>query len=207
VVPFNGSLKAFYEIMEKKSKTGNIEGWLRTIGVAIIIGLLVSGIFKPTIVKGYSMFPAIAPSDYLIINRIPYLVRGPQRGEIVVFHTELDIEDATGDISNDNFFIKRVIGVGGDKVEIRGGALLLNDSVFDEDYLDPNQVLNDMKPVTVSNGYLFVMGDNRGRSLDSRNEKLGEVAIADIKGRVDLRIYPFSRFGVMDYGQEKTDSQ
>lgn len=165
----------------------------KTIIIALIIALIITTFIKPTLVKGYSMYPTIEPYNYLIINKFPYITGEPRHGDIVVFKAH--IYSGQGEEKD---LIKRVIGVAGDVIEIKDGVVYRNGEALKEDYIYGGVTPGDMAPVTIDEGYLFVMGDNRPNSMDSRDPSIGEVAVADILGRADIRLYPFDEMGLIN---------
>ena len=82
---------------------------------------------------------------------------------------------------------------------MRDGVVYRNGEALEEDYIYGGVTPGNMAPFTVDEGYIFVMGDNRPNSMDSRDPSIGEVAVADILGRVDLRLYPFSEIGLINH--------
>ena len=162
----------------------------KTIITALVIALLITTFIKPTLVKGYSMYPTIEPYNYLIVNKLPYITGEPERGDIVVFKAHI-----YSDNGEEKDLIKRVIGIAGYVIEIRDGIVYRNGKALKEDYIYGGITPGDMAPITVSEGYIFVMGDNRANSMDSRDPGIGEIAVSDILGRVDLRLYPFNKIG------------
>mgnify|MGYP001562025050 CR=1 FL=1 len=141
-------------------------------------------LFQPFIVKGESMSPNFNTGDYLIIDEISYRFSDPQRGDVVVFKYP---KDAT------QRFIKRIIGLPGETVNIKDGEVIITDdkgeiSVLEEDYLPENlKTLGDVDIVLRSSEY-FVLGDNRQYSYDSRS--WGVMARSNIIGKAFLRIFP-----------------
>ena len=99
-----------------------------------------------------------------------------------------DLVDENGEQKH---LIKRVIAVGGDTIEIRDGYVYLNGEMLDEPYVAEEGISGEMGSVTVEEGKMFVMGDNRRVSQDSRSPELGQVEESSIVGKVVLRIYPF----------------
>ncbi|HHU18205.1 MAG TPA: signal peptidase I, partial [Clostridiales bacterium] len=90
----------------------------KTIIIALIIALLITTFIKPTLVKGYSMYPTIEPYNYLIVNRIPYITGKPSHGDIIVFKAHV-----YSDTGEEKDLIKRIIGVEGDVIEIKDGVV------------------------------------------------------------------------------------
>lgn len=161
------------------------------ISAAIIIPIRYF-LIQPFYVKGASMEPNFFDHEYLIIDELSYRFRTPERGEIVVFRYPRD---------PDQFFIKRVIGLPGDTVEIsRGEVLITNASnpqgvTLDEMYIDDIET-GGKKKVTLGPGEYYVLGDNRDESLDSRS--FGPISTKEIIGRVWVRGLPISRIGTFE---------
>jgi signal peptidase I len=166
----------------------------------IIIALLIVVpiryfVFQPFFVKGQSMDPNFENGDYLIVDELSYNFRAPERGEVVVFKYPNDLSQR---------YIKRIIGLPGETVEIQGGKItILNASgkdILNEEYLSPGTLtLGDIK-VTLGEKEYFVLGDNRASSSDSR--RWGVLPEEDIIGRVFLRAWPlsgFTAFGAPNY--------
>ncbi|MBR0597639.1 signal peptidase I [Sinanaerobacter chloroacetimidivorans] len=165
----------------------------KTIIVALVIALIITTFIKPTLVKGYSMYPTIEPNNYLIVNKIPYLTGDPAHGDIIVFKAHIYT-----DTGEEKDLIKRVIGVADDVIEVKDGVVYRNGEALTEEYIYGGVTPGDMAPFTVDNGYIFVMGDNRPNSLDSRDPSIGEIPVSDILGRVDLRLFPFNEIGLIN---------
>lgn len=165
----------------------------KTIIIALVIALVITTFIKPTLVKGYSMYPTIQPNNYLIVNKIPYLAGEPQHGDIIVFKAHIYTENG-----EEKDLIKRVIGVAGDTLEIKDGFVYRNGEKLTEGYLAEGISSGNMAPVKVQEGCIFVMGDNRPNSMDSRDPAIGQVSIADILGRADLRLFPFKEVGLVN---------
>ncbi len=165
--------------------------WVKTIIISLIIALLITTFVKPTIVKHYSMQPTLDENDFLIINRILYTRGEPERGDIVVFESnQYDFE------GNQKLLIKRVIGLPGEEIQITGGRVYINGEELIEEYLD-DRYTNGNVHLEIPENRLFVMGDNRNNSLDSRNDELGLVDTEDIVGKAFIRLFPFSDAGVV----------
>lgn len=138
------------------------------------------------------MYPTIKPNSYLIVNKIPYLTGTPSYGDIIVFTASIYTDGGEG-----KKLIKRIIGLGGDTIEIKNGIVYRNGTPLEEDYINKKTTMGDMEKVTVSENCVFVMGDNRAVSLDSRDSAIGEIPMKDIIGRADLRLLPLNEIGVM----------
>jgi signal peptidase I len=136
-------------------------------------------------VQGTSMLPLLEDSERIIVNKFIYRFHPIQRGDVVVFWYPKDPSVS---------FIKRVVGVPGDTVELRRGNLFVNDRKVSEDYVRPQ--FNDDEshpPVTVAKGYYYVLGDHRNSSNDSRS--WGEVPEKYIYGKAIFRFWPLSKVG------------
>ena len=157
--------------------------------LAVLTAVLISSfIISHTKVPTASMMETINPGDHLVVNRIPYYYRNPQRGEIAVFKFE------------GNHLIKRVIGIPGDIVDIKEGKVYINGEELEEKYLtEENTYLyagSKIKfPYTVPEGYYFMMGDNRTNSKDSR--VFGPIAREKIVAKAGICIYPLNRIGIL----------
>lgn len=166
--------------------------FIKTMIIAIAIAMVITTFFKPTLVKGYSMYPTIQPNNYLIINKIPYMQGSPNYGDIIVFKAHIANEGG-----EEKDLIKRVIGLPGDTIEVSGEVVYRNGEALVEPYVYGGLTPGDMAPTLVSEGHLFVMGDNRPVSLDSRDPSLGEIAITSVLGEAAIRLYPFNEIGTI----------
>lgn len=171
---------------ENKVMSSIIE-WVKVFASAIILAFIITLFIKPTLVRGDSMVPTLHENDYLIINKIEYKISKPENGDVVVFKSDLAQEDGT----NKNL-VKRIIGVPGDKVVIKDGNVYVNDTKLEETYLEEETYTEGEVDLTVPEGKLFVLGDNRKISLDSRSELVGLVDIDTLEGKVFVRLYPFN---------------
>lgn len=158
------------------------------IALAIVVPIRYF-LFQPFFVKGQSMEPNFENGDYLIIDELSYRLRAPERGEIIVFKYPHDITQR---------YIKRIIGLPGETVEINGGQVIILKEGSDpwilneSSYLDSSvQTIGNQKATLGPDEY-FVLGDNRPVSSDSR--RWGVVPKEDIVGKVYLRAWPFSDF-------------
>ncbi len=166
--------------------------WVRTIAIACIIGLILTILIRPILVKGHSMEPTLGDNNYLLIEQMSYFIEQPHFGDIIVFESEMtDPSGAHRDL------IKRVIGCEGDHITIRGGNVYVNDVCIDENYVKEDWTAGNLD-LTVPEDAVFVLGDNRGNSMDSRSDKVGIISESKIRGRVLIRILPLSRFGAID---------
>ncbi len=173
---------------------------LFVVAVCVVI-VLFSGIVRVCTVDGASMNKTLTDGDVLLVSDTLYT---PERGDIVVFH---QIDRLQPD--NSKPLVKRVIGVGGDTVTVNYDTWELsitdkngNTTQFDEDYkfIDPQRpsAFSGVHTYKVPEGKLFVLGDNRNNSYDSRYQSVGYVDERQVLGRVILRTAPLSNFGTVD---------
>ncbi|WP_368489595.1 signal peptidase I [Clostridium sp. BJN0013] len=147
-----------------------------------------SYVFARVDVIGPSMQPTLNNKDILFVEKISTEIGHINRGEIVIFNSNNE--------NNDNY-IKRVIGIADDKINIRDGKVYLNGQLLSENYLPQGTITECNSSNTdyvIPEGYIFVLGDNRENSTDSRI--LGFINIKDIKGHVIFRAYPFKYINI-----------
>lgn len=163
-----------------------IKDYAISITVALAIALVFhTYVFARATVQGPSMQPTLQNNDILFLEKISTETSNVKRGQIVVF----DSKDENGD-----YYIKRVIGIAGDTVEIKNGHVYLNGSMLNESYLSSNNITEpstDESKYIVPDGSVFVLGDNRTNSKDSR--VLGPIKIKDLKGHAVVRVFPFNK--------------
>ncbi|SNZ02697.1 signal peptidase I [Terribacillus aidingensis] len=173
--------------MSENKTTREILSWIKAIGIAVIIAFVCRYfLFTPSTVHGESMLPTYENSDHVIVSKISKI----EHNDIVVFNAP----DA------DAHYIKRVIGLPGDTIEVKDNVLYVNGEVQDQSYLPEDMITGDFKlkeltgEQTVPEGKLFVMGDNRTNSKDSRI--FGFVSKEEVIGEVKMTFYPFSDFHI-----------
>lgn len=155
-----------------------------TAAIAVIIIRMF--LFQPFLVSGASMEPNVSQSNYLIIDELTYRFREPARGEVVVFWYPGDTKTA---------YIKRVLGLPGERIQINGGIVRINGAALDESSYLKNKTMFTTIDVTLGPNEYFVMGDNRGNSYDSRS--WGPLEREYIIGIARLRLYPFWNIGIL----------
>ncbi len=166
-----------------------VRGLVRDFAAALLLCVVaVAFLFQPFKVEGTSMQPRLTADERILVNKMVYRLWAVERGDVVVFWFP-------GDPGRS--FIKRVIGLPGDVVEIRKGRVLVNGVYLEEPYVpDAFRERQDYGPVRVEEDYYFVLGDHRSVSNDSRS--WGMVPEELIYGKAVLRYWPFARVGVID---------
>jgi signal peptidase I len=174
---------------KKKRKAGVAE----LILTAVVAFVLVFGFVRPYVVEAYripteSMVPTLEVGDRVLANKFVYRFTEPERRDIVVFDS-IDEDD-------DQTLIKRVVGVAGDEIQVQGGVLYVNGEEQEEPYLnDADQSQGIYGPTVVPQGHIFVMGDNRGNSADSR--VFGPLPLENLKGEAFMRFWPVSKISTL----------
>lgn len=177
--------------MSEKLKNEVIE-WGKIIVVAIVFSFIITQFIRPTLVRGESMYPTLEENDYLIINRMSYKLGKPKRGDIIVFTTDLLQEDG-----KPKDLVKRVIATSGDHIKIEESKVYINDVLMDEPYIH-DEYTDGKIDMVIPENKVFVMGDNREESLDSRYDEVGLVDEEDIMGSIIIRLFPFNKIGKVD---------
>ena len=161
--------------------------------VLIVTYLIIHYVGQRTEVQGSSMEPTLQNADNLIVDKISYRVREPQRFDIIVFPFQFE---------EDTYYIKRIIGMPGEKVRIDwDGTVYIDGEALEEGYgleviQDPGRAVDEIE---LGEDEYFVLGDNRNNSTDSRAELVGNIHKDDIIGRAWVRIYPFEKFGKLKH--------
>ena len=140
-------------------------------------------------VSGQSMEPTLSNGDNLIVDKISYRFRDPQRYDIIVFPYKYE---------EDTYYIKRIIGMPGETIQVIGGYVYINGELLESDIygaepMESGQLAD--QPITLGDDEYFVLGDNRNHSSDSRDPSVGVLKRSDLLGRAWVRIYPFDKIG------------
>ena len=167
--------------------------WLAMIAVVVAATyLVVTFVGQRTQVSGESMETTLSNWDHLIVDKISYRFIDPERYDIVVFPYRLE---------ENTYYIKRIIGLPGETVQIVDGYVYINGVQLDEHY--GNEIMEKpgiaAEPVTLGEDEYFVLGDNRNNSQDSRTASVGVIHRDEILGRAWVRIWPLSDFGVIKH--------
>jgi signal peptidase I len=196
--------------VEQQPTRGLLRDVLETILPALLIVVVVNAFLaQATRVEGQSMEPNLHDSQRLVIEKVSYHLHPPQRGDIVVIKSPNWIPVSLGrrivgwvcaffnwdsPLKLPDPLIKRVIGLPGETIEVRNGYVYINGQVLQETYLN-QMTLGNYPPHVISPNHVFVLGDNRGASNDSRS--FGEVALQDIIGRAWFRYWPPDQVGAL----------
>ena len=173
-----------YENMHGSRSFRNVE-FLLYIALVVLIALTIrTFIAEPIRVDGDSMIPTLVHNEDMLVEKMTYWFSDPQRGDIIICFYPGYTESC----------VKRVIGLPGDTVEVREGVFYINGKALDERAYWNDTIIGDMNPVTVGAREVFVVGDNRNGSKDSRNPSVGCIPYAKVVGRVVAVVYPFNEF-------------
>lgn len=170
--------------MTREKKRNEWLEWIKAIAIAIIlVFILRTFVFSASIVEGESMAPTLENGNKIIFNKFVYLVGEPQRADVVIIQRPL------------KNYVKRVIALPGEVIEMRNHILYINDQPYDQSFISEEAILHtgNFGPIEVPNDSYFVMGDNRAVSKDSRNG-LGFIEDEHIIGRSEFIIYPFNEW-------------
>lgn len=180
------------------SKTKELWDWTKAGIIAIVITVTINTfLFAPVVVDGKSMLPTLKDRDRMIVNKLGEI----KRFDVIVFHS-----------TEENNFVKRVIGLPGDEIEYKNDILYINGEAYDEPYLDTHKKDEDNKlmgpltedftlyekigRMTVPDESLFVLGDNRRNSKDSRS--IGAIPLEEVVGKTNLTYWPMSEIGLLE---------
>ena len=158
-----------------------IKDWVVSIVIAVVLAMIIrTFVVELYLVDGPSMRPTLQHAQRLVVNKFIYHFRAPEKGEVLIFRYPKDP-------SRD--FIKRVIAVPGDTIEVKDGNVFVNGELQNEDYI-LSKCRGDYPKSTIPEGHIFVMGDNRNNSEDSRFPDVGFVPFDLIKGKAMLVFWP-----------------
>lgn len=163
--------------------------FIKTTLIVVIVALVFRYfLIQPFIVVGQSMEPNFHDKEYLVIDKLSYKIRVPKRGEVIIFHPPQSPRES---------YIKRIIGLPGEKVEVKSGNIYINGKLLKESYImhDAGSAIstNDMT-VQLQDNEFFVFGDNRDHSSDSR--EIGPIPKSNIQGKVAIILFPISNISI-----------
>lgn len=167
---------------------------LYLLGVLCLTWLMITFVGQRTEVDGSSMEPTLQDGDNLIVDKISYRFKDPQRFDIIVFPPFQN--------EKDTYYIKRIIGLPGETVQIdQAGNIYINGEILQENYgkeiIKEEHIGIAAEPIVLGNDEYFVMGDNRNNSMDSRTWVVGNIKRENIVGKAWVRIWPFAKIGVL----------
>lgn len=175
---------------EKKGNTLNLLWFVLYIVCVISICLVIVTFFvQRTVVEGSSMEPTLSADDSVLVNRLSYLFGSPKRNDLIVFKY---------DNAKKINYVKRVIGLPGEKIQIKDGYIFINGEQLQDDKFNKEKIAYAglaEKEITLGDDEYFVLGDNRNASSDSRYSDVGLVHKAQIIGKAYFRVLPFSKLG------------
>jgi signal peptidase I len=182
-----------------EKKKNELWEWTKALLIAVVLAAVIRYfLFAPIVVDGLSMMPTLHDQDRMIVNKLSYKIGEPERFDIIVFHAPENKD-----------YIKRVIGLPGDTVEYKNDTLYVNGKAYEEPYLeeykkqvidgpltDPFTLEEKIGRETVPEGHLFVMGDNRRFSKDSRH--IGTVPFDEVLGKTSIIYWPIEDIRTID---------
>ncbi len=173
----------------KRVKRGNtLREYVETVvGAVLLAALIMLFVGRAFTVDGPSMLPTLHGGERLIVDKLTYRFREPNRGDIIVFRYPAEPS---------HYFIKRVIGLPGDEIEIQHGRVYVNQQPLVEEYINSG-ILGHYGEYVVPNDHYFVLGDNRNNSQDSRNPLVGYVPRELVVGRALIRYWPMDRLAIL----------
>ena len=179
---------------------------------ALVVAVLIKTfIVQPFYIPSGSMIPTLLVDDRVMVSKISYLFGEPERGDVIVFENPYapEIEESFPEAvvrstlealgirtSVNDDLIKRVIGLGGETIEIRNNQMFIDGVLLEEPYLQTGVAMADFGPRTIAEDELFMMGDNRNESSDGR--VFGPIPRDDVIGKAVFRIWPIDRLGAVD---------
>jgi signal peptidase I len=192
-----GNRERWMKMEQTKKQKNEIWEWAKALIIAFGLAFIIRYfLFTPIVVDGESMMPTLENGERMVVNKIGYQVGEIQRFDIIVFHA-----------TEEKDYVKRVIGVPGDHIAYKNDQLFINGEMQEEPYLDSKKAqltsgtltedftLEERAKVTViPEGFVFVMGDNRRESLDSR--ELGLVSMDEIIGDTSVIFWPLKQIGI-----------
>jgi signal peptidase I len=188
----NRELEPDDDVKKRSVKSVLLEVLMYIVLFYVCIAVVPNYVIQRTVVDGPSMENTLVNGENLLVEKLSFRLDALKRFDIIVFYPYgHDVEE---------YFVKRIIGLPGETVQIIGSEIYINGEVLEEDYgKDPITYSGIAEePITLGNEEYFVLGDNREISFDSRYEEIGIIYKDNIGGRAILRIWPFNKFGLID---------
>jgi signal peptidase I len=180
------------DLEERTKPTGlrNVAEWVLIAGGALLVAFIIKTfLLQAFYIPSLSMAPTLKVNDRVLVNKLSYDLHEVNRGDLVVFESPPNEGSQTKDL------IKRVIGLPGETVESRDGQIYINGQVLEEPYLGPDVTTGPLEKVTVPADHLWVMGDNRPNSRDSRF--FGAIPESLVIGRAFIRVWPVTAISLL----------
>jgi signal peptidase I len=182
------------KLANKSALLNNIKENSITVIVALALALVIRlFIAEPRYIPSESMFPTLSTGDRLVVEKVGYKFHQPHKGDIIVFQPPEKLR-IIGNFEKSQAFIKRAIAQSGDTVAVKNGVVYINEQPLIEDYIAASPEY-ELIPVTVPEGQLFVMGDNRNNSNDSHI--WGFLPTKNVIGHAVFRFWPLNRIGIV----------
>jgi len=163
--------------------------FIETVVLALILFLVIRQVVQNYRIESHSMEPNFYEGQFVLVNKLAYKLGTPHRGDVLVFHNPNNVKED---------YIKRIIGLPGDQVEVTGDTIFINGEELPQPFVHNLNTANEhYGPIVVPDNSLFVMGDNRPRSSDSR--AIGPIDENLVVGRAWLRIWPLNLFGIVQH--------
>ena len=176
--------------MKKERVKNEILEWVKVIAIAVAVAMIINFVILINcVVPSGSMEPTISTKSRMFGFRLAYIFNEPERGDVIIFKYPDD---------ESQLFVKRIIGLPGDTVEIKAGVTYVNGEVLSEPYLAERPYEQDFGPYNVPEDSFFVMGDNRNHSNDARYWNNTYVKKSAIKGKAFLAYWPLDDFGIIE---------
>ena len=169
-------------VRKKEFRSREFRGWLISLAIAVAIALALRlFVFEFIRVEGESMEPTLFTNEFVFMEKVTYRFAEPRRGDIIICLYP----------GHADTYVKRVIGVSGDIIAVTDGVLYINGEANSDYFAD--RMNREVRPVTVPEGHVFVMGDNRNYSMDSRDESIGALPDSMVLGRAVFVIWPLNQ--------------
>jgi len=182
--------RTYVEDAPERSRSREIREWIISLVVAVALGLTLHFlVFQLVRVDGTSMTNTLGNNYIVFSTPATYMFRAPVRGEIVITQYPARLGE---------HFVKRVIGLPGETIEVKNGRVYINGNPLNEPYTKDETIDYEMEAVVIPQGFIFVMGDNRNNSNDSHSLSVGPIPLSYLQGKAHFILWPFSEFGALE---------